>query len=43
VIIRANARIRQSRENLPWYESESDPVFKQLIIDFPKKKTPEYI
>ena len=36
----ASARIGQSREDLPWYESELDPDFKQFIIDFPKKTTP---
>ena len=36
----ANARIGQSREDLPWFESELDPGFKQFIVDFPKKTTP---
>ena len=36
----ACARIGQSREDLPWFESELDSEFKQFIIDFPNKTTP---
>ena len=36
----ASVRVGQSREDLPWFESELDPDFKQFIVDFPKKTTP---
>lgn len=37
----AAARIGQSREDLPWIETEFDPDFRQYILDFPKDQLPK--
>ena len=37
----AESRIGTKREDLPWIEEKFDEEFKQVIIDFPKKKLPQ--
>lgn len=37
----ARSRIGQSREDLPWIESEFDQDFRQWIIDFPTTQLPQ--
>ena len=37
----AKSRIGVKREDLPWIEENFNAEFRQLIIDFPKKKLPQ--
>ena len=37
----ARSRIGVEREDLPWIEENFNEEFRQLIIDFPKKKLPQ--
>ena len=37
----AKSRIGVKREDLPWIEENFNEEFRQLIIDFPKKKLPQ--
>lgn len=40
-LLGAESRIGTKREDLPWIEEKFDEEFKQVIIDFPKKKLPQ--
>ncbi len=36
----AASRVGQTREDLPWVETEFDPAFRQYILEFPKEQLP---
>lgn len=40
-ILGAKSRIGTKRSDFPWIEENLDEEFKQVIIDFPKKKLPQ--
>lgn len=37
----AESRIGQKREDLPWFETELNPEFRQWIMDFPQNELPQ--
>ena len=40
-LLGAESRIGVKREDLPWIEENLNEEFRQVIIDFPKKKLPQ--